>query len=349
MKKNTVRKYMFAAGGLIVLAFLWKWLLPILLPFLLAWGLAALAEPLVKVLCRLRLPRTAASGLGITMTLVILILMLMSLLALLMRQLRLLAGVVPDLESTAQQGLQSLKDWLTDLADRSPQAIRPLLQRGVAGMFSDGASFIDALSSKLLGLASGLLSKLPDSALGFFTWLLASFMISARLPVMKDWITARLPEQWREKTLPALRRLKQSVFGWAWAQCKLMGLTFLVLTLGFFLLQISYGPLWAALISFVDVLPILGTGTVLVPWALVCWLQGDPIRALGLLGIYAVAWLLRSVLEPRFIGRQLGLDPLVTLFSMYAGFRLLGLGGLILAPLLAVTATQLASDSANRG
>ena len=89
-----------------------------------------------------------------------------------------------------------------------------------------------------------------------------------------------------------------------------------------------------------DALPVLGTGTVLVPWSLVCLLQGDTVRGIGLLGVYAAASLTRSVLEPRFIGRQLGLDPLVTLLAMYAGYRLWGLAGMILAPLLAVTVTQ---------
>jgi predicted PurR-regulated permease PerM len=138
-----------------------------------------------------------------------------------------------------------------------------------------------------------------------------------------------------------LKRLKKAIGGWLWAQCKLIGITFLVLTIGFFLLQISYAPVWAALISLVDALPVLGTGIILVPWSFICFLQGNSIRAVGLLGTYVVAVLLRSVLEPRFVGKQLGLDPLVTLFSMYAGYRLFGLGGMILSPLLAVTATQL--------
>jgi predicted PurR-regulated permease PerM len=79
----------------------------------------------------------------------------------------------------------------------------------------------------------------------------------------------------------------------------------------------------------------------LIPWSVVCLLQGDTARGIGLLAVYAVVWLVRSVLEPRLVGKELGLDPLVTLFSVYAGLRLLGIGGMLLAPFAAMVATQL--------
>ena len=94
-------------------------------------------------------------------------------------------------------------------------------------------------------------------------------------------------------------------------------------------------------VSLIDSLPVLGTGAVLLPWALICLLQQETARAIGLVGIYVVISITRSVLEPKFLGRQLGLDPLVTLFALYAGYKLWGIGGMLLAPLLAVTAIQL--------
>ena len=120
-----------------------------------------------------------------------------------------------------------------------------------------------------------------------------------------------------------------------------MGLTFLLLSGGFFLLKISNTFLLSALVTLVDAFPILGTGTVLIPWSIVCLLQGDTARGIGLMAIYAVVWLVRSVLEPRLVGKELGLDPLLTLFSIYAGFRLMGIGGMLIAPFAAMVATQL--------
>ena len=100
-------------------------------------------------------------------------------------------------------------------------------------------------------------------------------------------------------------------------------------------------------IALIDARPVLGSGMVLVPWSIVCFLQGEAPRGIGLLGIYAAACLLRSVLEPRFVGKQLGLDPLLTLAAIYIGYRLFGIGGMILAPLLAVFATQLLNVQSN--
>ena len=86
----------------------------------------------------------------------------------------------------------------------------------------------------------------------------------------------------------------------------------------------------------------------MLPWALVCFLQGNTLRAIGLVCTYAVAALSRSVLEPRLVGRQLGLDPLVTLAALYAGYQLWGIGGMILSPMLAVAAMQFAAGTANK-
>ena len=140
--------------------------------------------------------------------------------------------------------------------------------------------------------------------------------------------------------MPRLKLLKKALFGWLMAQGKLMTVTFSILTVSFFLLRIPYAPLWALLISLVDALPVLGTGTVLIPWSLICFLQGQTARAIGLAGTYATAVLVRSALEPRLVGKHLGLDPLVTLLAMYAGYRIWGIGGMILAPLLAMAVSQ---------
>ena len=110
------------------------------------------------------------------------------------------------------------------------------------------------------------------------------------------------------------------------------------------LFRSPYAVFWALGVSLVDAFPVLGTGTVLLPWSLVCLLQGDSPRAIGILGIYIAASLIRSALEPKLVGRHLGLDPLITLMALYAGYKLWGIGGMILAPMLAVTATQIVPD-----
>jgi sporulation integral membrane protein YtvI len=201
---------------------------------------------------------------------------------------------------------------------------------------------MDKMTDTALNAASNILSRVPDSALGLSTGVLAAFMISIRLPKLKKTLENWLPQPIREKYLPAILELRHSVGGWLLAQLKLSGVTALILLAGFWALQIPLFPVWALLVAFVDALPVLGTGAVLLPWSLICFLQGQNMRGLGLLGVYALVWLIRSVLEPRLVGNELGLDPLVTLLSMYAGYKLFGLIGMILSPVVAVCAIRLA-------
>lgn len=342
MEKFSPRKLvvpaLIAVAGWIAL----RYLLPVSVPFLLAALLAVAAEPLVSVLhTRLKFPRAAAAAVGVTIALLIAVLLTLTLCALLIRQLGALAGVLPDLEDTAMNGMSALEQWLLGMAQKAPDGVSPILTHGVQGMFSSSSKLLDQVTGRLLSMASSVLKALPDSALGLGTWVLASFMISARLPQIRHWIASHLPQTWQKKYTAHLKSLKDSLGGWFFAQMKLVGVTFGILTAGFFLLQIAHPFLWAVIISFVDILPILGTGTVLIPWGIVCFLQGDTLRAVGLLAIYAVIMLVRSVLQPRLVGKQLGLDPLVTLLALYAGYRLWGLLGMIFAPVLAALVVQI--------
>ena len=111
------------------------------------------------------------------------------------------------------------------------------------------------------------------------------------------------------------------------------------------LLGVRNGLFWAVLVALVDAVPVLGTGTVLVPWALVELLQGQTLRGVGLLAVYGVALVSRTVLEPRLVGRHLGLDPLLTLVFLYVGYRFWGILGMIFAPMIAAAAKGIAETA----
>lgn len=322
-----------------------RYLLPLISPFLLGAALALAAEPMVSFLhTRAHVPRPVSAGIGVSMAFCFLAMLLLLVCAFIVRELGALAGILPDLEDTARSGISALQSWLLELASHTPQSVQPLLNENVSSLFSDGAALVDKAVRYGLGLAGNLLSHIPDSALSLGTAVISGFMISAKLPKIKAWLSRRLPKEKLRPILDAGKRMKNAVTGWLLAQCKLMGLTFAILSLGFLLLRIPYALLWALGVSVVDAFPVLGTGTILLPWALICFLQNDGARAIGLLGIYTVVSLTRSALEPKLVGRHLGLDPLVTLMALYAGYKLWGIGGMILAPLLAVTALQIAPD-----
>ena len=319
-----------------------RYLLPVTLPFLLAGALALLSEPLVKAFQhRLRLPRAAATGIGVSICLLIAILLLMTLCAFLLRQLQDLAQILPDLESSAARGMDALREFFLRLSHRAPEGLQPLFVHCTENLLSGSSRYLDRFSNWLISFASGVIKALPNSLLSFGTWILATYMTSAKLPQIKLFLQNHFPSEWSEQYLPTFKRLRRTVGCWLTAQLKLTGITFAVLTIGFLLLRLHYALAWAALICLVDALPILGIGTILLPWSLVSFLQGDHLQGIGLLAIYTVAALLRCILEPRLVGKHLGLDPLLTLFSLYLGFRFWGVLGMLLAPLFAVTVTQL--------
>lgn len=322
-----------------------RWLFPLFAPFVLGTVLALAAEPMVSFLTRrLRVPRPVSAGIGVSMAFCFLAMLFLLLCAFLVRELSALSGMLPDLEEAARSGIVLTENWLLELSSHTPQSLRPLLQNNVSSLFSDGTALLGRVTGYLLGLAGNLLSHIPDSALSLGTGVISAFLISAKLPKIRRFLLRRIPMEKLRAAVDTFRRIKNALGCWILAQVKLMGVTFVILFLGFVLLRIRYALLWALGICLVDAFPVLGTGTVLLPWSLLQFLQGDSPRAIGLLGIYVTVTLTRSILEPKLIGRHLGLDPLVTLIVLYTGYKLWGIAGMLLAPMLTVIAIQIAPE-----
>ena len=339
------KSFLLLLVGFLLIWFGIKFLLPIILPFLLGTLLAIGAEPMVKRLSK-KIPRPAAAAIGISTTLALLICILILLTAVLVREISLLANAMPDLNQAAQSGMHALEGFLLRLSDRMPSGIRPLASQTVTGFFNNGSAIVQQLLQRLPSLASSLLGWIPGSAIALGTGILSGFMVSARLPKIKGWLGRLRSIAAVKQYLPVIKQIRTVLAGWLKAQLKLIILSFLIVGTGLLLLRVPYAPIWAFLIALVDAIPILGTGTVLLPWALVCLLQGQSVKAIGLVGIYIVAMLSRSVLEPRLVGKQLGLDPLITLIALYIGLQLWGIVGMLLSPIVCVILSELARAKA---
>ena len=112
-----------------------------------------------------------------------------------------------------------------------------------------------------------------------------------------------------------------------------MCITFIELSIGLTILRIDNAILIAFLISIFDILPVLGTGGIMIPWTVLTAIQGDYTMAIGLLCVYLVVTVIRNILEPKIVGSQVGLHPLVTLMSMFVGAQILGVFGLFGLPI----------------
>jgi sporulation integral membrane protein YtvI len=179
---------------------------------------------------------------------------------------------------------------------------------------------------------------IPAAFIFITVTLLACYYFTADNGALKRSLSvglARLtPLPLRDRLPPLGRRLKRLGQSYLRA-CLLLGLTTFLLTfIGLAVLRIPYAFLLAILLAVVDLLPLLGTGIILIPWAALCLLLGQVKLGIGLLILYGVSTLIRQILEPKLIGDGLGLHPLVSLGAMYAGLRLFGVWGMILSPLV---------------
>lgn len=311
-----------------------KFALPVLLPFLFGGAVALGAEGVVRLLHqRAGLPRAVASGIGVSLVLLILTGLLAAVVALAARQTGRLSAALPRLAELWTGFLEQLRQWLQGVTGRVPGGLGQKMAEGVDRLFSGGGSLLDGVLDRMLNVVSRILEGVTNGFVGVVTGVLAAYMISVRLPRLRRLGVRYVPRRWREKLIPELRGMGRAVWGWAWAQIKLAGVAFVLMAAGFLVLGISNGVGWAAGIALLDAFPILGCSMVLIPWALVCLVQGQKARGIGLLGVCTVVWLVRSALEPRLVGKELGLDSLVTLLSVYGGLKLFGFPGMLLVPI----------------
>lgn len=317
-----------------------RYLFPLFLPFLLGLTLAVLSEPAAKIFQgRLRWRRRAAAFVSVTLTLAAFAGLLWAAGAVVVQRAAAMARSVGDAAAQMADGLQALRQEAVILAARAPAGLAEPLTRSVEELFTSGGGLLDRGTQAAFDLAGHAASHLPGSLVTLGTAVLAGYMIAARLPELRR-RAAALP-LWQKHLRPALSRLGKTAGQWFRAQLRLSGVTFCIVLAGFFLLGVKSKLPMALLTAAVDAVPLLGTGTVLLPWSLICLLQGEAVRAVGLLSVYVTALLVRSTLEPKLVGRQLGLDPLVSLAALYTGYRIWGFGGMILAPILTVTAREL--------
>lgn len=330
-----------ALGSIFAVWLAMKYALPVALPILVAWGFGSLILPLSEKLSRrTKVPTSLCS--------ILLILLFTTLFALIIifganRLLSEILRLLKSLGSAASDGgLSSLTDYLTDLTSHLP-IIRDIRGNGELEEFWQGidSAATDAIFGRLETILTEignallkLLSSLPTTILTLTVTLIASYYFSKRQS--REELAALLPSgviKWfdalKGSAAPVLR-------GWTRAYLLIMALTFVELFIAFSLMGISYAFLTALAVALVDLMPILGVGTVLVPWSAISFLTGDTQQGIGLLLLYAAVSLVRQFVEPRLIGKELGIPPLLSIITMYVGFRLFGFLGLISAPAVAM-------------
>lgn len=194
-------------------------------------------------------------------------------------------------------------------------------------------SAVSDISMKLLSRISGFAAGIPGVVVQVLFAVISSFFFTLDFESILSYLKAHLPDS-IVKLLSKIRGSSLKTLGrYARSYALIMLITFAELSLGLLLIGVKHPFAAAFAIAMFDILPVLGTGGILVPWALVRLLCGDLKGFIGLLALWAVISVVRNIIEPKIVGRQVGLHPLATLISMYVGTKLFGVIGLFMLPI----------------
>ena len=325
-------------------------LLSLFAPFLFALAAAALLNPLVKKLQR-------ALGWNRQALTLLLLLLLFGLLggalALLgyaaAGQLVSLVQNWSGLLDHLQSILNQLEELFAHFLTLVPPQVTELVETAGDSLFQWLADAVpNALGS--LGLEAGERAMaLPSFLVALVIFIMATYLLTADYPYLRSRYVQHLDEA-ALRFLGQLRVTALGAFGgYVKAEFLLSVGVFFILLGGFFLIRQPYGLLLALGLAVMDFIPIIGAGTVMVPWAFVALFTGDLAGAVQLMAIWGVIALFRRVMEPKFVGDQTGLSPILSLVSIYVGMKLAGVLGMVFGPVVLLVVLNLAGMGMFRG
>jgi sporulation integral membrane protein YtvI len=191
-------------------------------------------------------------------------------------------------------------------------------------------------TSNLTQSALLFITTIPQILVEILVYYIAVFLFSLDLPRLKIKILNFFSIRTREKFLLITRQLNRAGIGFIKAQLMFSVLTFILAYVGLLILKVEYPILLSIVIVIVDVLPVLGTGSVLVPYAIYCFVTYQQDTGIGLIILFLIITIVRRVIEPKVYSTNMGISPLASLISMYLGFQTLGFLGLILGPTVVI-------------
>ncbi len=251
-----------------------------------------------------------------------------------------LGELINRLPELYQSAAPSVADVLNRTLERIvfalPDEMETQIRAMAAQMLADAQSNIIDFSALAVAWAANKASLLPSVLISIIITVVATFFMTVEFDNIVKFCKLQIPEKYRAQVISSWNSFSKTVVGMLSSYLLIMFITFVELSAGLILLKVNYAVLLAAMISLVDILPVLGTGTILIPWGIIAMMIGRTSFGAGILGIYFGITIIRNILEPRIIGKRIGLHPLVTLMFMYLGLHVLGLLGMFLFPLLVI-------------
>ncbi|HEU4964990.1 MAG TPA: sporulation integral membrane protein YtvI [Bacilli bacterium] len=308
-------------------------ILPHSLPILLALITAVVLEPLVKMLQKgLRIKRTfavLAAFLGFLLLIGGLLYLLTTRMIIEVVELsQWLPHFFVGLSEPVQNWAAVIQEYFSKLSPETTDRLMVTVN-----------SLLDSLNNLTVTLLNGLVNlikSLPDLLVTTVVYIIALFLFSVDLPTLHKKFLSLFEADTQQKVEVVLKNLNRAIIGFLQAQVLISFLTYDLVLVGLWILGVHYALAVALIIVLVDILPVLGTGAVIVPWATYAFLKDNETLGIGLLILYVVIIVFRRIVEPKILGNSLGISALATLISMYLGFMILGFLGLIVGPALVI-------------
>jgi len=324
--------FMVLILGLFLVVYIGPKVAVFFMPFLIGWIIAMIANPLVKVLEKKVKILRKHSSMGI----IIVVLGLIVLggyfgIAKIVKEASEFLSNAPAMYKSLLADFEQVGDKFKIIYDRLPSGIQESITEIGKNFSAYIGKAVETLSVPTIEAVKKLASNLPAMLIAIIITILSSYFMLIEKEKISAWAKKNVPESIKLNYSIVGNNLKRVVGGYFKAQFKIMGIVAVILFAGFLILGVRYSIFLALVIAILDFLPFLGTGTVLIPWAIVKFLTSDVKMGVGLLVIYGASQLIRQLIQPKILGETMGLNPLPTLIFMYTGYKLSGVLGMIIA------------------
>jgi len=242
--------------------------------------------------------------------------------------------ILPDKIETSLAA--QIKDWIAMLSDEAPTEVPTDIGGGIFDKID-----LSVLASPLSGIASAAM-RVPSFLIAAVITVIATCFLTTDYDRIKNFIKRQLPEERVVAVASGKKILKKSLKNLSKAYLSIMGITFCEMLTGLLILRLigvlntDYIFIIAFITAIVDIFPILGTGTILLPWAAYALITGNYGLAIGIVVIYIIITVLRQFIEPKMVAENLGLPPILTIFGIYIGLKLFGVLGFFIVPLVII-------------
>lgn len=322
----------WALTVLLLAAFLLPKLLIFFMPFVVGFILSLIANPLVRFLeKKIKIKRKYGTVLIIIFVIAAVVLLCYGIGAALVIGFKGFMEYLPTMSANAEIEIMAAISHVESVIRKIP-ALRDFNIDQLEAAVTDALSGLVAGEDSVTVTAiSGFAKSIPNMLISGIMGFLATYFFIADRDKLAEMVSARLPASFQEKTLQMYGHILKVVGGYFKAQFKIMGVIYIVITAGLVILKVNYAWLIGFGIAFLDMLPVFGTGTVLMPWAAVKFFSGNYGTAFGMAVLYVVALLAHQLIQPKLIGESVGMNPFATLFFMYVGYQFSGVTGMIIA------------------